>query len=267
MRPLYAFSGQDSFLHHLDPRTKLIFVVSYLLLSFLVPQPWILFLVLIAVIWGLARISPAEYYQFLLLMLPIIVAIILVHTVLIGGPPYFWRAGTGGVFLSVSMPGFGNGLGLAFRLATMGLAFTLFGMTTEPFLWGMAMYRWGLPYKVAFMFAFAIRLYPLIQEEFLVIQRAMKARGSNALASFNPLVFFPGVVTTAVPLGLGSIRRSQEIALAMELRGLNLPDETGRPRVLFRDVRLRPIDVAIIASCPVVLGVLVVLRLTTGWLA
>jgi len=100
-----------------------------------------------------------------------------------------------------------------------------------------------------------------------VIQRALKARGSNALASFNPLVFFPGVVTTAVPLGLGSIRRSQEIALAMELRGLNLPDETGRPRVLFRDVRLRPIDVAIIASCPVVLGVLVVLRLTTGWLA
>src|SRR5260370_17535246 len=104
MRPLYAFSGQDSFLHHLDPRTKLIFVVSYLLLSFLVPQPWILFLVLIAVIWGLARISPAEYYQFLLLMLPIIVAIILVHTVLIGGPPHFLRPGPRGPFLSPSMP-------------------------------------------------------------------------------------------------------------------------------------------------------------------
>lgn len=266
MKPLYAFSGQDSFLHRLDPRTKLIFVVSYLLLSFIVPQPWLLFFILIGVIWGLAGISPIEYYPFLFLMLPIVVAIILVHTILIGGPPYFWRIGGSGIFLSVSMPGFANGSGLAFRLGTMGLAFTLFGMTTEPFLWGMAMYRWGLPYKVAFMFAFAIRLYPLIQEEFLVIQRALKARGSNALASFNPFVFFPGVVTAAVPLGLGSIRRSQEIALAMELRGLNLPEETGQPRVLFRDVHLRRIDIAIIVACPMVLLAMLIVRLTTGWL-
>jgi energy-coupling factor transport system permease protein len=219
---------------------------------------------LIVLIWGLAGISPAEYYPFLLLMAPIITAIILVHTVLIGGQPYFWRIGAGGVLLSLSIPGFANGVGLAFRLGTMGLAFTLFGMTTEPFLWGMAMYRWGLPYKVAFMFAFAIRLYPLIQEEFLVIQRALKARGSNALGSLNPFVFFPGVVTAAVPLGLGSIRRSQEIALAMELRGLNLPDETGQPRVLFRDVFLRPIDYAIIAACALVLCGAVLARLVTA---
>src|SRR5260370_36605392 len=115
MRPLYAFSGQDSFLHHLDPRTKLIFVVSYLLLSFLVPQPWILFLVLIAVIWGLARISPAEYYQFLLLMLPIIVAIILVHTVLIGGPAHLRCAGPGGRFLCGPLPRVGHRVGSRLR--------------------------------------------------------------------------------------------------------------------------------------------------------
>jgi energy-coupling factor transport system permease protein len=111
------------------------------------------------------------------------------------------------------------------------------------------------------MFAFAIRLYPLIQEEFLVIQRALKARGSNALSSFNPVVFFPGVVTSAVPLGLGAIRRSQDIAMAMELRGLNLPEESGKPRVLFREVRLRPLDVAIMAGCLVVLVGLLAARL------
>ena len=261
MRPLYQFSGQDSFLHRLDPRTKLIFVVSYLLISFLVPQPWILFFLLIAAIWALAGISPAEYYPFLLLMLPIMVAITLVHTFLIEGAPYFWSVPLGPVHVGASVAGLYTGLELGFRLGTMGLAFTLFAMTTEPFQWGMSMYRWGLPYKVAFMFAFAIRLYPLIQEEFIVIQRALKARGSNALSSFNPLRFFPGVVTTAVPLGLGAIRRSQDVAMAMELRGLNLPEETGRPRVLFRDVRLRPVDVAIMATCVVVLAGLVAARL------
>jgi energy-coupling factor transport system permease protein len=266
MRPLYQFSGQDSFLHRLDPRTKLIFVVCYLLVSFIVPQPWILFFLLIAAIWFLAGIPPTEYYPFLLLMLPIMVAITVVHTFLIEGAPYFWALQMGPLQVGASIPGLYMGLALGFRLGTMGLAFTLFAMTTEPFQWGMSMYRWGLPYKVAFMFAFAIRLYPLIQEEFLVIQKALKARGSNALSSFNPLVFFPGVVTTAVPLGLGAIRRSQDIAMAMELRGLNLPDESGRGRVLFRDVRLRPVDVAIMAACLLTLVGLFAVRLFTTWL-
>jgi energy-coupling factor transport system permease protein len=249
MKPLYAFSGQDSFLHRLDPRTKLIFILCYLLATFVVPDPWVLFVILIVAIWALAGISPKEYYQFLILMMPLIIAITLVHTFLIGGAPYHFHIDLGVVTFSASEEGFSNGSTLAFRLGTMGLAFTLFAMTTDPFNWGMAMYKWGLPYKVAFMFAFAIRLYPLIQEEFLVIQRALKSRGSNALSSFNPFVFFPGVVMSAVPLGLGAIRRSRDIAVAMEVRGLNIPQETGVRRVLFREPRMTPIDVTIVILC------------------
>jgi len=251
VRPLYSFSALDSFLHRLDPRTKLIFALTYLAFSFLLPAPWVLFVAMILIIWVFAGISPKEYYHFLVLMLPIMLGITAVHTILIGGPPYvlqvdlrIWRMG-------FSAQGLQSGLELAFRLGTMGLAFTVFAMTTDPFHWGMAMYKWGLPYKVAFLFAFAVRLYPLIQEEFLVIQRALRARGSNVLSTPNPLAFFPGVVMAAVPLGLGAIRRSQEMALAMELRGLHIPEHTGRPRVLFREPVLRPLDVAIIALCVV----------------
>jgi energy-coupling factor transport system permease protein len=260
VKPLYAFSGQDSFLHRLDPRTKLVFVLSYLLVSLLVPHPWVLFLILIAAIWLLARISPKEYYQFLVLMLPLMLAITFVHTVFIGGPPYLSQLQLPGIVMTFSRPGLANGMGLAFRLGTMGLAFTLFAMTTDPFFWGMAMYKWGLPYKVAFMFAFAIRLYPLIQEEFLTIQRALRSRGSTALSSFNPFVFFPGVVMSAVPLGLGSIRRSKDIAIAMELRGLSIPQEMGAKRVLFREPVLRMIDILILAGCALTLIVLMTLR-------
>jgi energy-coupling factor transport system permease protein len=261
MKPLYAFSAQDSFLHRLDPRTKLIFVLTYLAMSFLIGEPWMLFLVLIFAIWFLAGISPKEYYQFLLWMLPLMIGITFVHTTFIGDAPYLGRLEIGSATFTFSREGFANGMALAFRLGTMGLAFTLFAMTTDPFHWGMSMYKWGLPYKVAFMFAFAIRLYPLIQEEFLTIQRALKARGSNALSSFNPFVFFPGIVMTAVPLGIGSIRRSKDIAIAMELRGLNIPSETGKERVLFREPVLGTLDVAIIGACVVALAVLIGLRL------
>lgn len=259
MKPLYAFSGQDSFLHRLDPRTKLVFIFCYLIASFLIGSPWMLFVALIVAIWALAGISPKEYYQFLILMLPLIVAITFVHTVLIGGAPYYFQVDLGGVTLSFSEEGFANGTALAFRLGTMGLAFTLFAMTTDPFHWGMAMYKWGLPYKVAFMFAFAIRLYPLIQEEFLTIQRALKARGSNALSSFNPFVFFPGVVMSAVPLGLGAIRRSRDIAVAMELRGLNIPLEGEQKRTLFREPRLTTVDVMLLVLSVAGVALLVVL--------
>jgi energy-coupling factor transport system permease protein len=261
VKPLYAFSGQDSFLHRLDPRTKLVFVVSYLLASFLIGEPWMLFLILIVAIWLLAGISPVEYYHFLVLMLPLMFAITLVHTVFIGDAPHYAEFDLPGVTLSLSQEGFSNGMALAFRLGTMGLAFTLFAMTTDPFFWGMSMYKWGLPYKVAFMFAFAIRLFPLIQEEFLTIQRALRSRGSRALSSFNPFVFFPGVVMTAVPLGLGAIRRSRDIAIAMELRGLNIPQQTGGRRVLFREPVLRAVDIIILLACIGSLITLFVLRL------
>lgn len=263
MKPLYAFSAQDSFLHRLDPRTKLIFVLTYLLATFLVGQPWMLFLLLIFAIWFLAGISPKEYYQFLLWMLPLMIGITFVHTTFIGDAPYFGRLELALVTFTFSEEGFANGMSLAFRLGTMGLAFTLFAMTTDPFQWGMSMYKWGLPYKPAFMFAFAIRLFPLIQEEFLTIQRALKARGSNALSSFNPVVFFPGIVMTAVPLAIGAIRRSRDIAIAMELRGLNIPQETGKERVLFREPVLGMLDVLIMAACATAATVLLTLRLVT----
>lgn len=265
MRPLYTFSGQDSPLHRLDPRTKLLFAISYLLATFFVPQSWLLFIVIILFIWVFGRISPVEYYGFLVLMLPIMTAITLIHVLFVGGAPYFLIIPIGGFNLNLSVPGLQSGADLAFRLGTMGVAFTMFAMTTEPFHLGMSLYRSGLSYKIAFLFAFAIRLYPLIQEEFLVIQSALRARGSGALSSFNPFRFFPAVAISAVPLGLGAIRRSQEIALAMELRGLSIPETTGTARVLYREVGLRTADYLIMAATLIGLGTIIVSNYAFGW--
>jgi energy-coupling factor transport system permease protein len=256
MRPLYSFSAGNSPLHRLDARTKLIMVLSYLVLALLLPEPWILFVLLILLTWVFAQISPAQYFPFLLLMMPIIIAIILVHTILIGKPPYLFEIQLGLIPFHLSLPGLDTGATLAFRLGTMGLAFTIFSMTTEPFVLGMALYKWGLNYKIAFMFAFALRFFPLFQEEFIVVQNALKARGSDDLANLSPLRpynFFRGMAITTVPMALGAVRRSQEIALSMEMRGLNLPDEEGITRTLYRQIAFRTIDKVLIALCLVIL--------------
>ncbi len=244
MKLLYQFSAGDSFLHRLDPRTKLVFVVCFLISTFLLPHPWVMPLVIIAIIWILGRVSPLEYFVFILFLLPLMTAIVLIH-LLTDGPPYFDARLLG--VIPISTPGWDAGLLVAFRLAAMGIAFIMFSMTTDPFDWGMAMYQSGLNYKVAFMFAFAMRFFPLLQEELVVIRNALSARGYRAIGSRNPYVFLRGVAISIMPLGLGALRRSRDIALAMELRGFNYAETVGARRTVFRDIRMRPRDYAVVA--------------------
>jgi energy-coupling factor transport system permease protein len=118
------------------------------------------------------------------------------------------------------------------------------------------------------MFASAMRFYPLLQEEFITIQDALKARGSDLLVKwYNPIRLMWGVLTTAIPMGLGGLRRSRNIALSMELRGFSFPEETGVQRQLFRDIQLRPADYIIITVWIAIVVMVALLRLTGIWSA
>ncbi len=76
MSGIYSYSGYETWLHRLDPRTKLVFTISYLVLAFLLPSPVliagvpvptsiIMCAAIVAVIWAIARISPKQYAIFL----------------------------------------------------------------------------------------------------------------------------------------------------------------------------------------------------------
>lgn len=248
MKLLYQFEAADSFLHRLDPRTKLVFVLCYLIITFLVPWPWFMAVLAIALIWALGNISPREYYSILFFFLPIMIAITLVQVFLVGGEPYYPVTVNGETIWHFSLNGWHVGTTIAWRLAAMGTAFLMFSMTTDPFDWGLSLYNIGLPYKAAFLFAFAMRFFPLIQEELFTIQGAFTARGADSLRSWNPYRFSVGVAQVAFPLGLSAIRRSQNIALSMELRGFSFPELTGRQRVIFRDVHMEPRDYVVMAA-------------------
>ncbi len=272
MSGIYSYSGYETWLHKLDPRTKLTFTISYLVLAFLlpspipiagvpIPTPLIMCIAIIAVIWFIARIHPRQYAIFLVYLIPIILGITFAHTFFLNSCPCF--AGSELPILSAaSQAGFVRGLEIGFRIAAMGICFLLFSFTTEPFIWGLSMYRAGLPYKAAFMFAFGMRFYPLLQEEYSTIRDALQARGCDLLSGMNPVRLARGMSISAIPLGLGALNRSQNIALSMELRGFSFPDETGVERVLFRDIRLRPIDWALIIFWVAVLVMTIVLRIT-----
>ncbi|HEX7010921.1 MAG TPA: energy-coupling factor transporter transmembrane component T [Phycisphaeraceae bacterium] len=243
VRFLYQFSAGDSFLHRLDPRAKMVLIGCLLVATFTFPHAWVMPLVPIALLWLLGRIGPWQYAGFLLFLVPLMLAIVLIQLLSRGGP-YIELLD----LIPVSQPGLQIGAVVALRLAAMGIAFVMFSMTTDPFDWGLALYRSGLPYRVAFMFAFAMRFFPLLQEELATIRNALAARGTEIFTIGRPLRFLRGVAISIMPLGIGALRRSQDIALAMELRGFGYAEEAGLPRTLFRDVRLRGVDYAVMVA-------------------
>lgn len=213
MKLIYQFTAGNSLLHRLDPRTKIALVVATLALCFMTSSPWWVLAGAASAIWLFGRISPLRYWPFLLMMAPLVLAVFLVH-----------RSE--------------KGLEVGFRLAAMGVTFLGFSMTTDPFDLGIALHRSGLPYRVSFMIAFAMRFFPLLHEEMSIIRNALRARGYQGLGT---------VALTALPLGLGALRRSQKIALAMELRGFSYVEELKIQRTILRDIRMRSIDYVAIA--------------------
>jgi len=248
---LYQYSAGDSFLHRLDPRTKLIFVLCYLAVALIWPgYQLMIFTTLFAILllWFAAGISPKEYWQFLAYLAPIMIALIIVQSVA-GGPPYVNIAFTlGSQFtISISEPGFFLGLGIGLRLATMGVAFMIFAMTTDPFDISLALHKTGVAFKLSFLVGFMLRFLPLIQEELFTIADASKARAYKAMDSKNPLSILRAIIAAMPPLAAGALRRSQNIALAMELRGFSFPTEFGIKRTFLKDIPMKRADYLTIA--------------------
>ncbi len=247
MKFLYQYSAGHSFLHRLDPRTKLVFVLCYLVVALIWPgYQLMIFTTLFAMLllWVAAGISPREYWQFLAYLMPIMIALIIVQSAA-GGPPYLTLTFPLGQFsVSLSEPGFFLGLGIGLRLATMGVAFMIFAMTTDPFDISLALHKTGVAFKLSFLVGFMLRFLPLIQEELFTIADASKARAYKAMDSKNPLSILRAVVAAMPPLAAGALRRSQNIALAMELRGFSFPTEFGVKRTFLKDIQMKRADYA-----------------------
>src|SRR3972149_5635105 len=117
MKFLYQFSAGDSFFHRLDPRSKIIFVICYLISAFFFPYPWWMFVAVVVMIWLLAKISIKSYWVFVMYMLPLMTVLIVVQ-MLVGPEPPVQVFGITIPFLSHQ--GFIVGIRIAFRLAVTG---------------------------------------------------------------------------------------------------------------------------------------------------
>ncbi len=106
---------------------------------------------------------------------------------------------------------------LAFRFVVLMSSFSLFFLTTSPDDLSLALEQSHIPYEFCFAFTTAVRFVPVLANEAQTIIDAQRSRGLE-LDTGNFLKRIRNYVPILIPLIVGAIRRSLELAEAMESR-------------------------------------------------
>ncbi len=195
-------------IHDRDPRIKFVFVIVMfaitLLFTELVPLVVLFFLPLpFVAVAGVSRqwLRSLRGAAFL-------ATFIFVFNFVFG---YFYHQyATTGILLEYS-------LAMMLRFLVLVESFSIFFLTTSPDHLSLALEQSHVPYEFTFAFTTAVRFVPVLAEEAQTIMDAQKARGLE-LERGNFLKRVRNYIPILIPLIVSAIRRSLELAEAMESR-------------------------------------------------
>jgi len=214
---LSFYVKRDSFLHRLNPLTKLTFVLSSILVAFLSPWYWTPHLLLLAVILPLSfagRVSREFLRAFLRLILPAAIFLFLMQA-------FFQPVGSDVIFkfwfLDITAESLLFAFRNAMRVAVMVSSFTLFLLTTHPSELMSDLTRRGLPPQFAYVIISTLQILPQMQAKAQTIIAAQRSRGLDTQGSFLRRVGSLGPLVG--PLVFGSLVEVEERAIAIEARG------------------------------------------------
>jgi energy-coupling factor transport system permease protein len=143
-----------------------------------------------------------------------------------------------------------NAAAMTLRFIVLVEAFSVFFLTTSPDHLGLALEQTHVPYEFAFAFTTAVRFVPVLAEEAQTIMDAQKARGLE-LEKGGFLKRIRNYVPVLIPLIVSAIRRSLELAEAMESRAWG----ATKKRTNLYALKLHRSDFALLS---ITIGVLVV---------
>jgi energy-coupling factor transport system permease protein len=226
------FSRGDSPLHRLDPRVKFIMTVALFTAAiiFFDLVPIIVIFIAQLPIVAFGRIG-REWLK--TLKGGIFLAVIIFVTNL--GSLYFFR----GQQLTGDIVEFS--LALTLRFLALITSFSIFFLTTSPDKLSLALEKARVPYEFNFAFITAIRFVPVLAEEAQTIMDAQRSRGLE-LDKGSFLVRIRKYIPILLPLIINSIRRSLELAEAMESRAFG----ATKYRTNLYELRMKPIDYIIL---------------------
>ena len=213
----------NSFVHRLDPRTKLIGLVIYIVALF-VAVNWISYgivLVFLATVIAISQIPLKSIFHGMKPLLFILVFTGILNLFFTGGENVlvsFWG-------IVITMEGIVRAVFMVLRILMLITGTFLLTYTTSPIALtdGLEallrpLNRIRVPvHELSMMMCIALRFIPTLIEETDKIMSAQKARGAD-FESGNLIHRVKALVPILVPLFISAFRRADELATAMECR-------------------------------------------------
>jgi energy-coupling factor transport system permease protein len=239
---LIAYYPGKTFFHKLDPRAKIIFMVIISMAIFAVQQIPVALVVLAVMLclWFIARLPFSVLWSFIKVLLPIIGFLFLVQAILYPGntPLIKPLIPIGKGYGQVTLEGILFAVLLGLRLIAMIIMLPLVNFTTPVQIFALGMVKMGMPYRLAYTMTTALNLVPILQSETGVIVDAQRLRAMQSFEKgklVEKLKAYPALVT---PLVIGSMRRAQLMAVAMDSRAFG----ASKSRTYLEDISLHVWD-------------------------
>ena len=220
---LGQFFPGDTPAHRLDPRTKILLVLFYIIALFCA-KDFLTYGILVLTLALCVRISRVGLRALVRGLKPIL--FILIFTAVLNlfftpGETYLLTLGP----LRISDTGLHNAFFMVLRIMMLIMGTFLMTYTTSPISLtdGLERLMNGLKrlrvpvHELAMMMSIALRFIPTLVEETDKIMAAQKARGAD-FESGNLIQKAKALIPILVPLFISAFRRADELATAMECR-------------------------------------------------
>ena len=247
--------------HKLDPRTKILLVVLYIVALFCAKGvlSYALMALCLAVCVRISKVGIKQLVRGLKPVLFIIIFTGILNLFFTPGDRYLVEVG----FLRISDTGLKNAVFMVLRVMMLIMGTFLMTYTTSPIsltdglerlLNGLK--RFHVPvHELAMMMSIALRFIPTLIEETDKIMSAQKARGAD-FESGNIIQKAKALIPILVPLVISAFRRADELATAMECRCYH----GGEGRTALHVLRYQAADFVVLAAFVALAAGLIVLK-------
>lgn len=232
----------NTWLHHLDPRAKIVISFYFIAIIFLANNVFSYGLMIaftLAVVFG-SHVDLKFFFRGIRPLFFLILITVAFQLFLTSGGTVYWHFGP----FAISQYGITSSTFVFLRFMMIILISTLLTLTTPPLMIAGAIEALLSPLKklhfpvdqLALMISLALRFVPTLMDETVAIMNAQRARGVD-FSEGGLMKRIKSMVPVLIPLFVNTFSRAGDLAVAMESRGYNGDSERSRYRVLRWHVR------------------------------
>lgn len=228
------YLDNNSFIHRLDPRTKITtFLLTFVAILLYEDPLWMLPVAFLVILQVIISGSARNLYRIRIILIVLTTSSLILWNIFSKGvTPLFW-------FLTVES--FSFALARTMLMVLMISTGMILISTTRNEELVLGMIRMGMPYRVGFAISTALRLVPTIASSTVTITQAQRSRGLD-LESGNLLERLKKFLPLLVPVFISSIRNTNIFGMALESKGFGAREK----RTFFLKLEMRKVDIAVL---------------------